>query len=407
MIFVGNDWAEDHHDVWVMDEDGERLWYQRIPEGINGVATFHELVGGFVEDPDDVVIGVETDRGLWVEALVGAGYQVYGVNPKSVSRYRDRHTVSGAKSDRGDAKVLADMVRTDRHNLRQVPGDTDQVLGVKVLARAHQRLIWDRQRQVNRLRSTLREYYPAALETFPHLAHHDAVAVLEIAPTPDVGARLSKPRIRAALKRGGRQRNLDAKTVEYQTALRADHLKAPEAVVSAFGVITTSTVAIISELNRQITDLETELSNRFREHPDADIYLSIPGCGDVLGARALGEFGDDPERYATAKSRKNYAATSPLTIASGKNKTVIGRYIRNNWLFNPAMRMAFCSLTSSDGCRAFYDERISKGDTHIQALRQLANRLVGILHGCLKTRTLYNEDTAWAHRQPEQTRQAA
>ncbi len=407
MIFVGNDWAEDHHDVWVMDEEGERLEYRRIREGINGVAMFHELVGSLVEDPHDVVIGVETDRGLWVEALVGAGYQVFAVNPKSVSRYRDRHTVSGAKSDRGDAKVLADMVRTDRHNLRQVAGDTDQAMGIKVLARAHQRLVWDRQRHVNRLRSTLREYYPAALETFSRLAHRDAVAILEIAPTPAGGARLSKPQIKAALKRGGRQRNLDAKTIEYQTALRTKHLEAPEAVASAFGVITTSTVAIISELNRQIADLETELSNRFREHPDADIYLSIPGSGDVLGARVLGEFGDDPERYATAKSRKNYAATSPLTIASGKNKTVIGRYIRNDWLFNPALRIAFCSLSASEGCRAFYDERITKGDTHIQALRQLANRLVGILHGCLKTRTLYNENTAWAHRQLEETRQAA
>lgn len=353
------------------------------------------------------MIGVETDRGLWVEALVGAGYQVYAVNPKSVSRYRDRHTVSGAKSDRGDAKVLADMVRTDRHNLRQVAGDTDSVLGVKVLARAHQRLVWDRQRHVNRLRSTLREYYPAALETFPRLAHRDSVAILAMAPTPDVGAHLSKPQIKAALKRGGRQRNIDAKTVEYQNGLRTKHLEASEAVASAFGVITTSTVAIISELNRQIADPETELSNRFREHPDADIYLSIPGSGDVLGARVLGEFGDDPGRYATAKSRKNYAATSPLTIASGKNKTVIGRYVRNDWLFNPALRIAFCSLTSSPGCRAFHDERITKGDTHIQALRQLANRLVGILHGCLETRTLYDEDTAWAHRQPEGIRQAA
>jgi transposase len=407
MIFVGNDWAEDHHDVWVMDADGKHLAYRRFCEGISGVAEFHELVGDLVEDPDEVVIGIETDRGLWVEAMVGAGYQVYAVNPKSVSRYRDRHSVSGAKSDRGDAKVLADMVRTDRHNLRQVPGDTDQVLGVKILARAHQRLVWDRQRHVNRLRSTLREYYPAALETFPRLAHRDAVAILSIASTPDAGTRLSKPQIKAALKRGGRRRNLDLKTAEYQNGLRAEHLEAPPAVASAFGMITASTVGVISELNRQIEDLATELSNRFREHPDADIYLSIPGCGDVLGARVLGEFGDDPERYATVKSRRNYAATSPLTIASGKNKTVIGRYIRNNWLFNPALRMAFSSLTTSQGCRTFYDEHTAKGDTHYQALRALANQLIGILHGCIRTRTLYDEDTAWAHRQPSQAQQAA
>lgn len=407
MIFVGNDWAEDHHDVWVMDDTGERLEYRRFGEGIEGVTGFHELVGGLVEDPGEVVIGVETDRGLWVEALVGARYQVYAINPKSVSRYRDRHSVSGAKSDRGDAKILADMVRTDRHNLRPVAGDTDEALGVKVLARAHQRLIWDRQRQTNRLRSALREYYPAALGTFGRLAHMDAVAILMVAPTPQAGAGLSKPQIKAALKKGGRQRNLDAKSAEYQAGLRTPHLEATPAVTAAFGAVTTSTVTIISELNRQITDLEAELANCFKEHPDADIYLSIPGCGDVLGARVLGEFGDDPERYATAKSRKNYAATSPLTVASGKNKTVIGRYVRNDWLFNPAMRMAFSAITTSDGCRAFYDERTATGDTHNQALRALANRLVGILHGCLKTRTLYDENTAWAHRKTQETRQAA
>ncbi len=407
MIYVGNDWAEDHHDVWVMDAGGKQLAYRRFPEGISGVAGFHELVGDLVEDPGEVVIGIETDRGLWVEALIAAGYAVYGVNPKSVSRYRDRHTVSGAKSDRGDAKVLADMVRTDRHNLRQVAGDTDQVLGVKVLARAHQRLLWDRQRQTNRLRSALREYYPAALATFGSLADRDAVAILSVASTPQTGAGMTLPQIRAALKRGGRKRNLDQKAAEYQQGLRVAHLEAPPAVTSAFGVITTSTVAVISELNRQIADLETELSDRFREHPDADIYLSLPGIGDVLGARVLGEFGDDPQRYATAKSRRNYAATSPLTIASGRTKTVISRYVRNNWVFTPAMRIAFCSLTSSEGCRAFYDERISKGDTHNRALRALANRLVGILHGCLNTHTHYNEDTAWAHRKPTEIQQAA
>ncbi len=407
MIFVGNDWAEDHHDVWVMDDVGERLAYHRFSEGIEGVGEFHELVAGFVQDPGEVVIGVETDRGLWVGALVGAGYQVYAVNPKAVSRYRDRHTVSRAKSDRGDAKVLADMVRTDRHIHRHVAGDSPQAQGIKVLARAHQTLIWERQRHTNRLRSTLREYYPAALETFGRLAHKDTVAILGVAPTPDTGARLTLSQIKAALKRGGRKRYLDERAAEYQAGLRTEHLKAPSAVVSAFGVTTTSTVSIIVELNRQIQDLETELSNRFREHPDADIYLSIPGCGDVLGARMLGEFGDDPNRYADAKSRRNYTATSPLTIASGNRRAVIGRYIRNDWLFNAAMRMAFCSLTSSEGARAFYDERITKGDTHNRAIRALANRFVGYIHGCLKNGTLYDEDIAWTHRQPEGIQQAA
>ena len=209
MIFVGVDWAEAHHDVWVQDEDGKRLGGGRLPEGVEGIARFHDLVGGHVEDPGQVAVGIETDRGLFVAALVAAGYLVFAVNPMSTSRYRDRHSVSGAKSDPGDAKVLADMVRTDRHNHRPVASDSDAVQAVKVLARAHQSMIWARGRQTNGLRSTLREFYPAALAAFDDLASTDALEVLRIAPTPELGRTLSRAKIAAALRRGGRQRGGD------------------------------------------------------------------------------------------------------------------------------------------------------------------------------------------------------
>ena len=156
MIFVGDDWAEAHHDVHVMDQVGDRLAYRRLPEGLDGIGAFHNLVAGYVDDPANVIVGIETDRGLWDHALVAAGYQVYGINPFAVSRYRDRHTVSGAKSDPGDAKVLADLVRTDRRNHRPVAGDSDLSEAVKVLARGHQNLIWVRNRHTNMLRSALR-----------------------------------------------------------------------------------------------------------------------------------------------------------------------------------------------------------------------------------------------------------
>lgn len=400
MIFVGNDWAEAHHDVWVMGDDGARLGYQRFPEGIAGVAGFHGLVAGFASDPSEVVVGIETDRGLWVHALVAAGYQVYAINPLSASRYRDRHRVSGAKSDRGDAKMLADLVRTDRHCHRRIAGDTPRAEAVKVLARTHQNMIWEKQRQVNRLRSTLREYYPAALETFGNLADRDAIAVLAAAPTPILGTRLTSPQIRAALKGGGRQRNLEWRASQIREGLRQEHLKASGPLTEGFGAATTAIIGVIAAIDVEIHRLEHALSTMLEQHPDAAIYLSMPGLADVLGARILGEFGDDPNRYMNAKSRRNYAATSPLTIASGTTRTVTARYIRNNRLYDTALRWAFTSLTASPGCRAFYDEHRGKGDHHSQALRALANRLVGILDGCLKHRSLYNEETAWAHRQP-------
>jgi len=194
MIFIGVDWAEAHHDVHVQDEAGKRLGGGRLPEGVDGIARFHELAAAHAQDPGEVAIGIETDRGLFVAALAAAGYLVFAVNPLSTSRYRDRHSTSGAKSDPGDAKVLADMVRTDRHNHRQVAGDSVIAGAVKVLARAHQSMIWARRRQASQLRSGLREFYPAALAAFDDLTSSDALQVLRPTPTPAAGAALSGPR---------------------------------------------------------------------------------------------------------------------------------------------------------------------------------------------------------------------
>lgn len=233
-VFVGHDWAEAHHDVYVEDGDGRRLGRARLPEGIEGVARFHELVAPLVDDPADVVVASETDRGLFVGALVAAGYTVLAVNPMSVSRYRERHSTSGAKSDPGDAKVLADLARTDRHNHRPVAGDSDLAEAVKVLARAHQSMIWSRQRQLNQLRSHRR--------------------------------------------------------------------------------------------------FELRLAQRRSDF--------------------AGPFLDPP-------------------------------------------------LAASPEARAFYDQRRQNGDTHQRALRSLANRLVGLLHGCLRHHALYDRHTARAHRQEQ------
>lgn len=331
--------------------------------------------------------------------LVAAGYRVYAVNPKAVSRYRDRHSLGGAKSDRGDAKVLADLVRTDRRNHRPVAGDSAGAAGIKVVARAHQNLIWARVRHTNQLRNALREYYPAALETFDDLAHRDTLATLGKAPTPTLGARLTLPQIRAALKGGGRQRNIDAVARRIQAGLRTRHLTAPGPVADAYGTIVSSLVKLVVETNRQIADLDEALGDRFRKHPDADIYLSMPGLGAVLGARALAECSRcDPDRYTSAKSHTNYAGTSPITVASGRKHTVLARQVRNKRLYDALDQWAFTSLKNSPGAREFYDQRKAAEDEHHQALRALANRLVGILHGCLKHRTPYDEDTAWAHR---------
>jgi hypothetical protein len=398
VIFAGVDWAEAHHDVCVMNQDGRVLEQARVSHSVAGIGELHALIAAHAGDGEPVAAGIETDRGLVVTALLAAGYQVYAINPLASSRYRDRHAVSGAKSDRGDAKVLADLVRTDRHNHRQAAGDSDLAEAVKVLARCHQSAIWSRQRQVNALRSALREYYPAALAAFgTGLAASDAVAVLSIAPTPDAGRALSRAKIAAVLRRGGRQRNIEARAIEIAAALRADYLHAPPAVAGAYGAAARSAIRLITAYTAEIAELEQALSEHFEQHPDATIVRSLPGLGTILGARVLGEFGDDRTRFTSPQSRKNYAGTSPITRASGRSHIVLARHARNRRLADALEQWAFCSLSQSPGARRYYDQLRGRGKTHRQALRQLANRWVGILHTCLHRDQLYHEAAAWQH----------
>jgi transposase len=343
-----------------------------------------------------VKVGIETDRGPWVTALVVTGYEVFAINPMQVARYRERHSTSGAKSDSADAHVLAEIVRLDRAHHRPVAGDSEQGEAIKLTARTHQSLIWDRTRHVLRLRSALREFFPAALQAFADLDVPDTLELLRRAPDPEQAARLPKSTISAALRRA-RRRNIDAKATGLQAVLRADQLRQPAVIQAAYAAIVTSEVAVIEVLNTQIDQLGRVVSAHFGRHRDAEIYASQPGLGAILAARVLGEFGDDPHRYADAKARKSYAGTAPITRASGSKKVVLARYARNRRLGDALQQWAFCSMRGSPGAKAYYQQLRARNIGHQAALRQLANRLVDILHGCLKTDTTYDEHTAWAH----------
>jgi transposase len=306
----------------------------------------------------------------------------------------------GAKSDAGDAHALAGMVRTDSHQLRPAAGDSPEAGGIKVLARTHKTMIWERTREVQRLRHQLREYFPAALEAFETLDAADTLELPAKAPEPARAARLSRAQVSAALKRAGR-RNITERATAILTAFRGEQLGQPGVRTAAYAATVRSLIAVITVLNDQVKVLQGQVEEHFGRHPDAEVILSQPGLGMILGARVLAEFGDDPRRYADGKARRNYAATSPITRASGKRKVVAARFVHNDRLVDALNAQAFAALTASPGARAFYDQQRARGHQHNDALRRLASRLVGILHGCLKTRTLYDEDTAWGHRQQQ------
>ena len=406
MLFVGDDWAEDHHDVEIVDDTGRVRTRRRLPEGLEDVTRLHALVAE--QMPEDwadldpgqaaarVKVGNETDRGPWVGALVAAGYEVFPINPLSVARYRERHSTSGAKSDAADAHLLAEIVRLDRAHHRPVAGDTDEGEAIKLTTRTHQSLIWDRTRHVLRLRSALREYFPVALQAFEDLDAPEALELLGRAPDPDQAARLSIATIAAALTRA-RRRNVEDRATELREMLGAQELRQPPVLQDAYAAVVASEVAIITTLNVQVDRLGAVVADHFGRHRDAEIYTSLPVLGVILAARILGEFGDAPDRYTDSKARKNYAGTSPITRASGTKKVVLARYARNRRLGDALQQWALGSMRGSPGARTYYQQLRARHIGHQAALRQLANRLVGILHGRLKTHTNYDENTAWAH----------
>ena len=283
MLFIGDDWAEDHHDIAVLDEAGRVLAQRRLTEGVAGLEALHDLLGGYLPEdaaPAEVLVGIETDRGPWVQGLLASGYTVYAINPAQSARYRQRTGAAGAKSDKGDALVLARIVAVDRELHRAVTADSGVAEKVKVLARAHQSLIWARRRQANVLRSNLREYYPAALAAFGHDLHgRDAMAVLGAAPGPNAGARLTPARVQALLRHAGRQRYVAARSGEIVEALHSPQLPARPGIEAAYTATTAALVAVIRELNTQIGVLQGQVEESFGRHPDAEVYLSQPGRG--------------------------------------------------------------------------------------------------------------------------------
>ncbi len=356
-VFCGIDWAEDHHDIALVDRDGRLLARRRISDDAEGLAALLALLAEHGDSPEDPVpVAIETPRGLLVACLRATGRAVYPVNPMAVARYRDRHSVAGRKSDHGDAVVLANVLRTDLHAHRPLPADSELAQAIAVLARAQQDAVWDRTTAHNRLRPHLREYYPAFLAAYASvkggITRPEARAVLAAAPTPADAAELTLTQLRGLLKKAGRSRGIDTEATRLREAFRAEQMRQLPLVEQAMG---RQALALLGQLDAACAaaeDLEHAATESFNQHPDAGIITSFPGLGALTGARVLAEIGDDRSRFSDAKGLKAYAGAAPITRASGKTRSVTRRHIKNNRLNAAGYIWAFSALTASPGARA-------------------------------------------------------
>jgi transposase len=399
-VFCGIDWAEAHHDIALVDDQGTLIAKRRISDDAAGFAALITLLADAGDSADDPIpVAIETNRGLLVACLRATGRKVYAINPMAVSRYRDRHSVSCKKSDAGDALVLANILRTDMAAHRPLPADSELAQAIAVLARAQQDAIWERTCAHNKLRSLLREYYPALLDAFTDkrgsLLRPQARVLLAAAPTPQAAAQLTITQLATLLRQAGRQRGIDAEAARIQAILRTESLHQLPLVEDALG---RQALALLRALDTACTnaeDLASATIDHFDKHPDAEIITSLPGLGSLTGARVLAEIGDDRSRFTTARALKAYAGSAPVTRASGKSLTVTHRRVKNQRLAAAGYVWAFSALTASPGARAHYDKRKATGDRHTAAQRNLFNRLLGCLHHCLQTRQHYDEQIAF------------
>jgi transposase len=399
-VFCGIDWAEDHHDIALVDRDGRLLARERIGDDAAGLTMLLALLaehGDHVDGP--IPVAIETPRGLLTACLRATGRRVYPINPMAVARYRDRHSVAGRKSDHGDAVVLANILRTDSHAHRPLPADSELAQAIAVLARAQQDAVWARTTAHNKLRSHLREYYPGFLAAFADarggITRPEARVILAAAPDPAAAAKLTRAQLQALLKRAGRTRGIAAEAARLRDALRAPQMRQTPLVEQAMG---RQTLALLGQLDAACAaadDLEQAVIESFEQHPDAEIITSFPGLGPLTGARVLAEIGDDRSRFRDSKGLKAYAGAAPITRASGKTTTVSHRRVKNNRLTAAGYTWAFAALTASPGARAHYDRRRQAKDRHAAAQRNLFARLLGCLHHCLATGQHYDEQTAF------------
>lgn len=389
MFYVGIDWADDHHDVVVIDEANQSKGTIRVQHSVSGLAQLDKFLKAISPDPNQLACIIETSQGLLIAHLLEVGWPVYPVNPKTVDRKRG---AAGAKTDKIDAYLLAKTGRADLTDLRQLKPDTPIVAELKELTRDQDNLIQMQTRLVNQLTACLKAYYPVALELFSKLQQPSTLVFLQTYPTLEMAQAASVAEIEQILAQAGHTRASKVAPKIYER-LHQPQLKANAITTRTKSRLLVALLAQLSPLLAQISQYDKEIENLFLSHPDSEMWQSLPGCGHRLAPRMLAEVGDERERYAHATNLQALAGTSPVLFESGNYSRAHRRQACIKPLRKALYQFAWLSTRQEDWAAAYYKRKRAEGKSHSVAVRALSNNWVRIIHAMWRNKQNYARTT--------------
>lgn len=397
-LFVGIDWAKNEHTICVLDSKQKVIERRTIEHSGTGLGQLFDLLTRLsASDAASVAVAIETPRGAVVESLIERGFAVYSLNPKQMDRFRDRHSVAGAKDDRRDAFVLADALRTDRHLFHQARLDDPLVIRLRELSRTEEDIQHEQVRIGHQLRELLNRYYPEMLKLCPGVDEPWFWDLLELRPQPIAGAKLPKSKIQRLLQ-SHRIRRLDANDIEEALSVPALKL-APGAAEAAsehallilpiLRLLRQQRKEMVRRIEAQLKQMSTE--GEYSGHRDVTILRSVEGLGRVIIATMLGE-ASQPLAERDYHAFRSYGGTAPITRQSGKRRSVQMRKSCNQRLRNAIYHWARVSTQCDPRSKKHYEELRAKGHSHGRALRGVADRLLAMLISMLKSGTTYDPE---------------
>lgn len=388
MLFVGIDWADEHHDIFITNETGGKVDSFRIEHSPEGITLLRDKIRGLPASKDQILFALETHKNLLVDFLLDEGFTVYSINPKAVARYRDRYRVSGAKDDTFDSLVLANVLRTDRNNYKPIMPNSALARELKILTQDEQRLIQLKTKLLNQLQACLKDYYPSALSFFNDLSDRVTLEFLLKFSSPKQPSLSS---ISKFLKKNKRH-EVDRRSQEIHDKFASGYITIEEFTVRAKSRMMIALVEQLLALLKKLEEYREEINRLFDDHPDSSIFKSLPSAGEKTASRFLSEFGDNRERFSDKNEVQCYAGTAPVTISSGNSCSVVFRHSCRKQLRNIVYQYAFASIRTSSWANSYYRSQRAKGNSHQMALRALGNKWLKIIFHLWKNNVLYNED---------------